>query len=215
MERLVWLYAVPVDPRLPVVGFDERPCFVIGNTVSALTLKAGSVMTAQYEDAKVGSCVLLVAIEPKTGTRFVRIEDHRRTREDALLLRAWAAQYPLATQSRLVQANRNTHHLRALDETFPAADACALSQRCALYQTPTKARWVNLIEIEVSAIVRPCLARRSATKADLERAVMALVNQREAQAITIDGQCSIEAARTKLKRHSAAVLAENSTYRTT
>jgi len=215
MERLLWLYALPVDPRFPVVCFDERPCFLVGNTVSALALKAGSVLKEHYEYAKLGACVLLAAIEPKTGKRFVRIEDHRRKREYALFLRALAAQYPLAEKIRCVQDNLNTHTLSALYETFPAEEAFALSQRFEFYQTPKKASWLNMIEIEVSAIARPCLARRLATKVELEREVVALVNEREAQGITIDWQFSIAAARTKLNRHYQAVHADNSTYRQT
>lgn len=215
MERLLWLYALPADPHFPVVCFDERPCFLIGNTISPLALKAGSVVKEHYEYAKLGACVLLAAIEPKTGKRFVRIEDHRRKREYAGFLRALAAQYPLAEKIRLVQDNLNTHNLSALYETFPAAEAFALSQRFEFYQTPKKASWLNMIEIEFSAIARQCLARRIATKAELEREVVALVNAREAQAITIDWQFSVAAARTKLNRHYEAVHAENVKYRQT
>ncbi len=198
-----------------MVCFDDRPCFLIGNTISPLARKAGSVVKEQYAYAKLGSCVLLAAIEPTTGTRFVRIEDHRRTREYAELLRALAAHYPRAEKIRVVQDNLHTHHLRALYETFPAAEALALSQRFELYQTPKKASWLNMIEIELSAIARQCLARRSATKAELEREVVALVNAREAQAITIDWQFSVAAARTNLNRHYEAVHAENVKYRQT
>ncbi len=67
MERLLWLYSLPLDARFPVVCFDERPCFLIGNTVSSLALKAGSVCKEHYEYEKNGSCALLAAIEPKTG----------------------------------------------------------------------------------------------------------------------------------------------------
>ena len=215
MERVLWLYALPVDPRFPVVCFDERPCFLIGNTVPALALKAGSVVKEHYEYAKLGACVLLAAIEPKTGTRVVRVEDHRRKREYAVFLHEVAAQSPLAEKIRCVQDNLNTHNLSALYETFPAAEAFALSQRFEFYQTPKKASWLNMIEIEFSAIARQCLARRIATKAELERAVIALVNEREAQAITIDWQFSIEVARTKLNRHYEAVHTENSKYRNT
>jgi hypothetical protein len=215
MERVLWLYALPVDPRFPVVCFDERPCFLIGNTVPALALKAGSVVKEHYEYAKLGACVLLAAIEPKTGTRVVRVEDHRRKRAYAVFLHEVAAQSPLAEKIRCVQDNLNTHNLSALYETFPAAEAFALSQRFEFYQTPKKASWLNMIESEFSAIARQCLARRIATKAELEREVVALVNEREAQGITIDWQFSIEAARTKLNRHYEAVQADNSKYRNT
>jgi hypothetical protein len=215
MERLLWLYALPVDPRFPVVCFDERPCFLIGNTVPALARKAGSVMQEHYEYAKFGSCALLAAIEPKTGKRIVRVEDHRRKRDYAVFLHELATQYPLAEKIRLVQDNLNTHNLSALYETFPAAEAFALSQRFEFYQTPKKASWLNMIEIELSAIARQCLARRIATKAELEREVVALANEREAHAITIDWQFSIQVARTKLNRHYEAVHADNSRYRNT
>lgn len=76
-----------------------------------------------------GGCALLSAIDPKTGTRLVRVEDHRRTREYAGGLREVAAQYPLTDKLRVVQDTLDTHPLRALYETVPAAEAVALSQR--------------------------------------------------------------------------------------
>ena len=94
MERLLWLYSLPLDSRFPVVCFDERPCFLIGETVTALALKAGSVRKEHYEYAKNGSCALLAAIEPKTGKRLAQVYDQRCKREYALFLKELAAQYP-------------------------------------------------------------------------------------------------------------------------
>jgi hypothetical protein len=54
MERLLWLYSLPLDARFPVVCFDERPCFLIGHRVPALALKAGSVSKEHYEYKKLG-----------------------------------------------------------------------------------------------------------------------------------------------------------------
>jgi hypothetical protein len=111
MERLLWLYSLPLDARFPVVCFDERPCFLIGDTVSALALKAGSVRKEHYEYEKHGSGALLAAIEPKTGKRLAQVYDQRRKREYALFLKELAAQYPEAEKIRLVQDNLNTHNL--------------------------------------------------------------------------------------------------------
>lgn len=58
MERLLWLYSLPSDSRFPVVCFDERPCFLVGDAVPALALKAGSVIKEHYEYEKNGSCAL-------------------------------------------------------------------------------------------------------------------------------------------------------------
>ena len=215
MERLLWLYSLPLDPRFPVVCFDERPCFLIGERVEALAMKAGSPRKEHYEYAKYGSCVLLAAIEPKTGKRLAQLFDHRCKREYALFLRELAAQFPAAVKIRLVQDNLNTHSTSAFYETFSAEEAFALSQRFEFYQTPKKGSWLNMIEIEFSAIARQCLSRRIATKAELEREVLALVKEREAKAIKIEWQFSIESARTKLNRHYEAVQAENIKYRKT
>ena len=34
MELILWLYLLPYDPAYPVVCFDERPCFLIGDVVA-------------------------------------------------------------------------------------------------------------------------------------------------------------------------------------
>jgi hypothetical protein len=38
MEQLLYLYALPYDERYPVVCFDERPCFLIGERVEGIAL---------------------------------------------------------------------------------------------------------------------------------------------------------------------------------
>ncbi len=215
MERLLWLYSLPLDARFPVVCFDERPCFLIGNTVSALAMKAGSVFKEHYEYEKHGSCALLAAIEPKSGKRLAQVYDRRRKREYALFLKELAAQYPRAEKIRLVQDNLNTHNLSSLYETFPAQEAFALSQRFEFYYTPKKASWLNMIEIEFSAIARQCLHRRIAAKAELEREVLSLVKERAAKAIKIEWQFSIASARIKLNRHYEQVQPENVRYKET
>jgi DDE superfamily endonuclease len=126
-----------------------------------------------------------------------------------------AAQYPEAKKIRLVQDNLNTHNLSSLYETFAAGEAFALSQRFEFYYTPKKASWLNMQEIEFSAIARQCLQRRIATKAELEREVLSLAKERAEKAVKIEWQFSIESARTKLNRHYEAVQAENIKYRKT
>ncbi len=121
----------------------------------------------------------------------------------------------MAEKIRLVQDNLNTHNASSFYETFTAEEAFALSQRFEFYQTPKKASWLNMIEIEFSAIARQCLSRRIESRAELEREVLAIVKEREKKAIKIEWQFSLEVARTKLNRHYEAVQAENIKYRKT
>lgn len=108
-----------------------------------------------------------------------------------------------------------THNTSSLYETFAAEEAFALAQRFEFYYTPKKASWLNMQEIEFSAIARQCLRRRIATKAELEREVLAIVKERANKAIKIEWQFSIESARAKLNRHYEQVHAENVQYKRT
>ncbi len=76
MEQLLSLYALPYAEQYPVVCFDERPCFLIGDQVAGLEMKAGQPKREHYAYEKHGSCALLMAIEPLTGKR----ERHRSLR---------------------------------------------------------------------------------------------------------------------------------------
>jgi len=75
MENLLRLYRLPYDERFPVVCFDERPCFLIGDVIKGFNLKPGQVRKQHYEYAKNGSCNLLLAVEPLTGKRVAMIHN--------------------------------------------------------------------------------------------------------------------------------------------
>ena len=55
MERVLWLYAQPHDAAFPVVCFDERPCFLIGEELAPLNAKPGQVAREHYAYTKKGS----------------------------------------------------------------------------------------------------------------------------------------------------------------
>lgn len=72
MENLLHLYAQPYDPQYPLVSFDERPCFLIGDVVEGLAAQPGRVAKEHYAYSKHGSCVVLAAVEPLTSQRLVQ-----------------------------------------------------------------------------------------------------------------------------------------------
>jgi hypothetical protein len=72
MEHLLALYALPYDPDYPVVCFDERPCFLIGDRVDPIALQSGKVQKEHYAYEKLGSCALLAAIEPLLGAESLK-----------------------------------------------------------------------------------------------------------------------------------------------
>jgi hypothetical protein len=212
MEQILYLYGLPYDPLYPLLCFDERPCFLIGEAVAGLEMKAGQVARQHYAYEKKGSCNVLMAIEPLTGKRLAQVHQQRTKREYALFMKALAALYPEAKKIRLIQDNLNTHNASSFYENFSAEEAFELSQRFEIYYTPKSGSWLNLIEIEFSALSKQCLNRRIATQEKLSREVLALVKERESKSIKIDWQFSIESARQKLNRHYRGVNVGNNIY---
>ena len=215
MERILWLYQQPFDAEFPVLCFDERPCFLIAEIVKGLEMKAGKPKRENYAYEKKGSCALLCSIEPLTGERIADVFARRTKREFARHLQKVAAKYPKAKKIRVVLDNLNTHNASSFYETFEAEEAFRLAQLFEFYYTPPKASWLNMIEIEFSAIARLCLARRIPTQTELEKEVLAIVKERTEKRILIDWQFSIEKARQKLNRHYNEVNQENNKYKET
>lgn len=209
MEQLLWLYSLPYDPHYPVVCFDERPCFLIGERVDAIAMQSGEVKKEHYAYEKFGSCALLAAIEPLSGNRLAQVHARRTKREYALFCQALAAQYPDAIKIRLVQDNLNTHNASSFYEHLPMTEAFDLAQRFEFFYTPKSASWLNMIEIEFSALARTCLHRRIPTMEELEREVLALVTERHDKRIKINWQFSIEKARDKFSRHYSKINPSN------
>lgn len=142
MEQILALYMLPYDPAYPVVCFDERPCFLIGDKIEPLALQTGQVRKEHYAYEKLGSCALLAAIEPLTGQRLAQVHKQRTKREYALFCQALVGMYPDATKIRLVQDNLNTHDKSAFYENLPADEAFALAEKFEFYYTPKSASWL-------------------------------------------------------------------------
>jgi hypothetical protein len=213
MERILWLYALAYDPDYPVVCFDERPCFLIGDRVDPIAMQEGKVRKEHYAYEKNGSCTLFAAVEPLTGNRLGQVHRYRTRKEFTLFCQTLAATYPDAKKIRLVLDNLNTHNSGAFYAHLPADEAFALAQRFDFWFTPKAASWLNMIEIEFSALARLCLHRRIPTMEKLESEVLALIADRRQKQIKINWQFSIETCREKLNARYSVVNDANSKFK--
>lgn len=215
MEELLALYAEAYDPLYPVICYDERPCFLIGEAVAALPMTTGQVAKEHYAYEKNGSCSLLAAIEPLTGQRLGVVRTQRTKKEFMEFCQALLKAWPGAEKIHLVLDNLNTHNTSAFYEHLPAAAARDLAEKFEFHYTPKSASWLNMIEIEFSALVRDCLQRRIPTQELLEKEVLTLIKERAEKKIKINWQFSLKAARAKMNSHYVRVNAENSQYKET
>lgn len=213
MENILRLYRLPYDERFPVVCFDERPCFLIGDVIEGFELKPEQVRKQHYEYAKNGSCNLLLAVEPLTGKRIAMVTDRRRKIEYAAFMQRLVSHFPKAEKIRLIQDNLNTHNPSSFYENFDAETAYELTQQFEYHYTPVKGSWLNAVEMDFSAIARTALKKRIPTKEQLEKQVFACVKERIQKRIKINWQFDITAARSKMNRHYRKVNSVNEKYK--
>lgn len=199
MEDLLDLYEKPYDPAYPVVGVDERPCQLIGDVLTPLPCKSGSVRKEDYHYKRNGTCSVFVAVEPLRGFRLFWVR-RQRTKEDyAKFMKLLAGCYPKAKTICIVQDNLNTHTIGSFYETFPAPEAHALAQRFEFHQTPKKASWLNMAEIELSALSKQCLDRRIPNIKMLAAEVKAFEKYRNKRKAKITWRFTTVDARLKMK----------------
>ncbi|WP_026247531.1 MULTISPECIES: transposase [unclassified Streptomyces] len=56
--------------------------------------------------------------------------------------------------------NLNTHTIASLYEAFDPGKAFTPAQRLEIHHTPEHGSWLNIAEIDLSALTRQCLDRR-------------------------------------------------------
>jgi hypothetical protein len=216
MEDVLDVYAQPYKEQYPVVCFDERPCFLIEDTLAPLPTQEGKIAKEHYSYKKNGSCALLAAIEPLAGKRITKVYEHRTKLEYTRFMQHLSQSYAQAKKIIVVQDNLNTHHMGAFYDHLPADQARALAERFEFHYTPKGASWLNMIEIEFSALSRQCLSgRRIATQELLEQQLNAIVKQRNDKQIKIHWQFSIQKAREKLNNRYNDVNYQNYKFKYT
>jgi hypothetical protein len=209
MEDILYLYSLPFDEKRPLLCFDEQPVQLLGEVVLPLPMKKGQPLRYDYEYERAGTASLLVAFEPLTGRRIVETSRQRTKADYSRFMQRVAASYAQAEQIVLVQDNLNTHNASSFYENLEPAAAFSLAQKFEMHYTPKKGSWLNIAELELSALSRICLSRRIGSIEELDRQVQALVKERNELQVKVEWQFSIAQAREKLSRHYEQVKSKN------
>ena len=140
--------------------------------------------------------------EPHRGWRHIKVTDRRTKLDVAECLRELVEEhYPHAKKIRVVLDNLNVHTLWTLYERYPAEQARRIASRLEFHHTPAHASWLNMIEIEFSALARQCLSRRLVDTDTLSREIAAWETARNAAQVKVDWRFTPQEARTTLARH--------------
>lgn len=200
MEDVLEVYRRPYDPKRPVICIDETFKQLIGDTRTPLPPRPGMVERYDHEYVRNGVVSLFLACEPLAGWRHIAVTEHRRRGDWASFIRSLLdGRYAPAERVVLVMDQLNTHALASLYEAFPPEEAKRLAERIELHHTPKHGSWLNMAEIELSVLGRPCLARRIAQQDTLRRKVEQGEGQRNATTAKVVWQFTTKQARIKLQ----------------
>jgi hypothetical protein len=200
MEDVLDVYRRPYDARRPNVCLDETSKQLLADTRAPLPMKPGQVEREDYEYERHGVANLFLWCEPLGNRRHVEVTE-RRTKVD------WAhvvkdlvdVHYPDAERVVLVMDNLNTHTPAALYEAFEPAEAKRIADKLEIHYTPKHGSWLDIAEIELSALARQCLDRRIPDQETLAKEVAAWEAERNAAQLTVHWHFTTADARVKLK----------------
>ena len=108
--------------------------------------------------------------------------------------------YPNAEKIVLVMDNLNTHSISSLYTAFPAEEAYNLANRLEIHFTPKHGSWLNIAEIEFSALKRQCLNHRIDCIEKMRSKVSAWNFDRNTRQTKVNWKFKAKDARMKLKR---------------
>jgi len=112
-----------------------------------------------------------------------------------------AQHYRDAEYIRVVQDNLNTHSASSFYEALPPELAFELAKKFEFHFTPKKGSWLNMAEIEFSALSRQCLNRRIGDIKTLAKEAGAWEQDRNRIKATVRWQFTKNKAREKFYRH--------------
>jgi len=202
MEDVLAVYARPYNPDNPVICMDEKPYQLLDEAREPLPVKPGSIEKIDYEYTRKGTCSIFLFTEPLTGWRHA-VALPQRTKKD------WAGQIKClldehcsgATKVTLINDNLNTHTISSLYEAFPPEEAFRLASHLDIHFTPKHGSWLNIAEIELSAMAVQCLGkRRIPSIEELNQNLFAWQLCRNHGQKSVDWQFTTDDARIKLKK---------------
>lgn len=210
MEDVLDLYQQSKQKGVVRLCLDERPCQLLDDVLVPLPMKEGKPLREDSEYKRMGTCVIFMAYDFDKGIRYGKVSQTRKKEDYAAFVDEVLKQhYPQAEKVELVQDNLNTHKFGSFYEHLPLERAAELRKLLNFHFTPKHGSWLNMVEIEFSALSRQCLNRRIATMEQLEKEMMPWIKERNEKQVKIHWSFTAKDARDKLASQYAKVVPNN------
>ena len=159
MEDVLEVYSRPYNEKRPVVCMDEKPFQLLDEYIEPIPMsKNNHIEKYDCEYVRKGSCSIFMFTEPLAGWREAHALPHRTAIDWALQMK-WLIDeaYPSAEKIVLVMDNLNTHTIASFYKAFSPAEAYRLAQKLEVHYTPKHGSWLDIAEVELSALTIQCL----------------------------------------------------------
>ena len=198
MEDILDVYQRPCQEDEVLVCMDETSRQHVKE--SRAERKTGSGKTRHdYEYERNGVSNLFMLFAPVEGWRRVEVTERRTKTDWARLIRQLVDEDFPGKRIVLVMDNLNIHHPASLYKAFPPEEARRVSDCLEIHYTPKHGSWLNMAEIEISAMTRQRLNRRIPDRESLRREIEAWQQQRNQETVRTNWRFTTENARIKLK----------------
>ena len=200
MEQVLDVYERAYDSKHPVVNLDESPNQVIEEIRTSFIDKNG-IIHQDYEYKRNGVADIYMLAEPKAGWREVLVKDNHNRLTYAEVIRHLAEDvYPQANKITLIEDNLSAHKLSALYEILPPDEARSIIERIEVVRTPKHGSWLNIAEIELSALGRQATKGRIPSASKLKEKTQQWYKDRNERPTKVNWQFTTKDARIKLKK---------------
>lgn len=201
MEDILSVYHLAYDPKYPLLCMDESSKQLVDEVKIPLAAAPAKPLRYDHEYVRKGVANIFLFVEPLTGWRHLTVTQTRTRKDWALQIRELLTEhYPEAKKVKLVMVNLNTHSMSSLYETFAAPEARALAERLEIHYTPKHGSWLNIAEIEFSAMNSQCLDRRIGQIETMKSELSAWEEDRNRRHTKVQWRFTTDDARVKLRK---------------
>jgi hypothetical protein len=212
MEDVLSVYERRYEPLRPVICLDEKGKELQSHTSERAPLppkpgiQGGQALGVlqDYEYKREGSANIFLACEPLRGWRRTAVTFERTALSFAHQLRKLVDEdFPDAERVVLVTDNLNIHGPWSLYEAFAPGEARRIADKLEWHYTPEHESWLNMAELELSALGRQCLDRRIPDVQNVQTLAQecdAWCLERNHEQVTINWHFTTSDARIKLRR---------------
>lgn len=207
MENVLQVYHREVLEDEVLVCLDESNKQLMGSLRDSVPPAPGRNAKQDCDFVAGKKLNFFMVLAPQIGWRTVKVTERRCAVDWAEVIEELlTVHFPEKRKIILLQDNLNTHNASSLYRRFAPEKGRQLLDRLELHYTPLHGSWLNMAEIELSALKRQCLQDRIATREEMQRKIGAWQASRNEERTKINWLFTVEDARRKLARIYPTVL---------